>query len=73
MKSLSVLLTLKDGKEEIWAYESDFNGKPYFNIRKVYLTADNAYGPTKDGITVALERKDELCGMLCLLSVKKEG
>lgn len=58
----------KNAGSKYIAYESDYKGKRYFQIKEVYNRGDD-WAPGKGGITISIDRKyDLLDGLLRLLA-----
>jgi len=61
----------KNAGSKYIAYTSTWRGKEYFQIKEIYTRGDD-WAPGKGGITVAVDKKDDLLdGLMRLLS--KEG
>lgn len=60
-----VVLVKKNERTEVWAYESEFKGKPNFHIREVYIDGASGQWRPGKGVSMPLEaRADAIAKLL---------
>jgi hypothetical protein len=63
------LVTVRDHRTQVWAYQSDYKGKGRFHLREVYLGLDDNWAPTKHGFSVPVEKAAEVCRTIGAMAV----